>query len=171
MPPVTALGVEYSSAPIFRGFRPSEPVGTERYLPDLSVAVAALVEFDRRRQTRIVAHTGVDAVDRPRSVLVDHMPLDTERLHEERVWMALSSTGVPELRDGLGRQQAEWDRRLDDLVTAVRGAICDDASVPRMLRAVVAGLSQRLALDATPRSRRDAEQILDNVLAAAGLAA
>lgn len=143
---------------------------THHFASRTEVLVAALVEVDRRRQVRIGHHAGLDAVDQLRSVLIDYMPLDTFRLHEQRVWMALSSTGIPELRDEVGRQQAEWDRRVEDLVSAVRGPIRDSDLVPMMLGAVVAGLSQRLALDATHRSRRDAERVLDDVLAAAGLA-
>ena len=126
----------------------------------VELLVAALVDLDRRRQQRIVAHEELDPADRLRAVLEERLPMDGDRLGELRVWLALASTNLPEARDELVRQSVEWDRLIRSLVADTR--MSDDAAVS--LVGLVDGLALRLLLDSTRRARRGAEAALDDLL-------
>jgi len=134
----------------------------------VDVLVAVLVEVDRRRHERIATHSGLERAGLLRAVLLERLPLDTERVDEQRASVALSSTDIPELRDELGRQAAEWDRMIGSLVDNVRCRRLEDHTTLSLV-AIVDGLSVRLMLDCTSRSRREAEHALDAALVGAGL--
>jgi len=122
--------------------------------------VAALVEVDRRRQQRIAAHDALEPAARLRAVLEERLPLDADRLGELRVWLAMASTNLPEVRDELVRQSVGWDRLVRSLVA--RAQMSDDAVASVV--ALVDGLALRLMLDATRRARHTAEMALDELL-------
>ncbi len=126
----------------------------------VELLVAALVELDRRRQRRIAAHDELDPTDRLRAVLIERLPVDTDRLAELRVWLSLASTNLPEARDELVRQSVAWDRLLRSLVAGAR--MPEDTAVS--LVALVDGLAVRLLLDSTRGARRAAEMALDGLL-------
>lgn len=128
----------------------------------VELLVAALTEVDQRRQLRIAAHDGLEPAARLRAVLQERLPLDTDRLREVRVWLALASTNLPEARDELVRQAVAWDRLVRSLVTDAR--FRDDAAVA--VAAGVEGLAVRLTIDSTLRARRAAEAALDDLLSA-----
>ncbi len=135
----------------------------------VEVLVAVLVEVDTRRQARVAAHFGLGPAAQLRATLIDCLALDSEGVDEQRVWVALSTTDIPELRDEISRQRTEWDHRVSSLLDEVRGRRSDHASSWPIV-AVVDGLSLRLMHDCTSRTRRDARQVLDDALVRAGLA-
>ena len=126
----------------------------------VELLVAALSEVDRRRQERIATHDALDPAARLKAVLIERLPLDSERLHEVRVWLALASTNLPEARDELVRQSVEWESLVRSLVSDAH--MSDDTAVS--IVALVDGLALRLLLDATRRARRTAEAALDDLL-------
>ena len=126
----------------------------------VELLVAAVQEVERRRQQRIADHDGLDPAARLRAVLMERLPLDSDRVNEVRVWLALASTNLPEARDELVRQSVAWDRLLRSLVTDAH--MPDDTGVS--IGALVDGLALRLMLDSTRRSRRTAEVALDDLL-------
>ena len=132
----------------------------------VEVLVAVLVEVDTRHQERIAAHSGLEPAARLRATLSDRLALDSERVDEQRVWVALSTTDIPELRDELSRQRTEWDHRVSSLLDEVRGRRSDHTSSWPIV-AVVDGLSLRLMHACASRTRRDARQVLDDALARA----
>ena len=123
--------------------------------------VAALREVDLRRQQRIDAHHESDPLERLRAVLMERLPLDRERLGEVRVWLALAGTNLPDLRDELMHQSAEWDRLVRTLVADAQ--MSGDLAVP--LLALLDGLALRLTVDSTLRARRAAADSIDALLA------
>lgn len=135
----------------------------------VDVLVAVLVEVDRRRRERIASHSGLEPAARLRAVLCEGLALDRDRLDAQRVWTALSTTDIPELRDELGRQRAEWDHLVGSLIDKVSGRRIDDSTMLSIV-AIVDGLSLRLMLDRTSRTRREAEQALADALRVAGIA-
>jgi AcrR family transcriptional regulator len=126
----------------------------------VELLVAALIEVDRRRHQRIAAHDGLEPADRLRAVLEERLPLDTARLSELRVWLALASTNLPEARDELTSQSVAWDRLVRSLLTDANVSVDPAES----LVAMVDGLALRLMLDATRRTRRTAAAALDDLL-------
>ena len=128
----------------------------------VDLLAAALCEVDRRRQLRVGAHDEPDSLERLRAVLLERLPLDRERLDEVRVWVALASTDLPELRDELMRQSLEWDRLVRSLVADSR--LTDDMAV--LLVALLDGLALRLTVDSTRRARQTGTDALELLLAA-----
>ena len=127
----------------------------------VELLVAALSEVDRRRVGRIAVHDHLDPAARLRAVLMERLPLDTRRLDEVRVWLALAGTNIPEVRDELRDQSVRWDRLVRSLITAARLPDEGTASVA----ALVDGLAVRLTIDSTRRARQTAEAALDAGLA------
>lgn len=129
----------------------------------VEVLVAALAEVERRRSLRVATHVELEPMTRIRATLLEFLPLDTGRLNEQRVWLSLCATGVPELRDEVNRQTSERDRLVGSLIDAACGGRADEW-VAFSLLAVVDGLAQRLVLDTTTRPRRLAQDALDQAL-------
>lgn len=129
--------------------------------------VATLAEVHRRRLQRIAGHVDLEPSARLKAALAELLPLDTARLDEQRVWISLCITGIPELRDEVRRQTAERDRLIGTLVKDTYGPTTDDAF---SLIALIEGLAHRLMLDTRPRTRRSAQQALDSALRSGGMA-
>lgn len=134
---------------------------THYFRSRVELLVAALSEVDRRRVGRIAVHDHLDPAVRLRAVLMERLPLDTQRLDEVRVWLALAGTNIPEVRDELRHQSLRWDRVVRSLIAAAQMPDEGTASVA----ALVDGLAVRLTLDSTRRARQVAEAALDAVLA------
>ncbi len=133
----------------------------------VDVLVAVLVEVDRRRQLRIAGHANLDPSARLRSVVLERLPLDTARLNEQRVWLALSSTGIPELRDELARQSHHWDALIGSLIKTAGSQGHEDDTTTSIV-ALIDGLSIGLTLDPRARTRRTAERVVDELLRGLG---
>jgi len=134
----------------------------------VDVLVAVVAEVDRRREARIAFHAGLEPSARLRAVLHERLALDSQRVDEQRVCIALSTTDIPELRDELARQRADWDHLVGSLIDGVRGKPADDTTAIAIV-ATVDGLSLRLMADCTPRTRRDAERVINDALRAVRL--
>ena len=126
----------------------------------VELLVAALSGVDRRRQERIATHDALDPAARLKAVLIERLPLDSERLHEVRVWLALASTNLPEARDELVRQSVAWDRLVRSLAAGAQ--LPGDNAVS--IVALVDGLALRLLLDATRGTRGAVGAALDDLL-------
>jgi len=135
---------------------------THHFSSRVDLLVATLADVDRRRSSRIATHADLEASARLKATLLELLPLDTARLDEQRVWVSLCATGIPELRDEVRHQTAQRDRLVDALVDKACSVTTDDAAFELM--ALVDGLAHRLMLDTRPRTRHAAQQALDSAL-------
>ena len=136
---------------------------THHFSSRVDLLVATLAEVERRRSSRIATHADLEPSARLKATLLELLPLDTARLDEQRVWVSLCTTGIPELRDEVRHQTAQRDRVIGKLVEKIQGRQTDNAAAFSLL-ALVDGLAHRLMLDTTTRPRRAAMQALDNAL-------
>lgn len=136
---------------------------THYFSPRVELLVATIAEVQRRRSIRVSTHDGLDPADRLRSTLRELLPLDADRLDEQRVWISLCTTGIPELRDEIERQTVQRDVLVAALVEKVRASRAD-ATIEFSLNALVDGLAHRLLFDTRPKARRAAQHALDDAL-------
>jgi len=143
---------------------------THYFTTRVELLVTTLSEVDRRRTERLAIHVDLEPAARLRATLLELLPLDAPRLDEHRVWISLSTTGIPEVRDEILRQTFERHGLVEVLIATTFGRTPNDAAVFELL-ALVDGLAQRLMLDTTTKPRRTALQVLEGALASAAVRA
>ena len=136
---------------------------THHFATRAELLVATLAEVARRRSRRITTHADLEPSARLKATLLELLPLDTARLDEQRVWVSLSTTGIPELRDEVRHQPAQRDRLIGTLVEDIHRRTTEE-TVGFSLLALIDGLAHRLMLDTTTKPRRSALKALDNAL-------
>ncbi len=136
---------------------------THHFSSRVDLLRATLADVDRRRSSRIATHADLEASERLKATLLELLPMDTARLDEQRVWVSLCATGIPELQDEVRHQTAQRDRLVGTLVEHVHGRTTEE-TVRFSLLALIDGLAHRLMLDTNPKTRRAAMQALDDAL-------